>query len=111
LLDQRGEEPGDAPEKGLGLEGSGIGEGFLAEEEAAGVVQQRTREGKGGIRPDPVAARELHRQPALHAFALDDDGLAQKHVRERFRNQLGERVDQSLRAVAAMNDEHGPGVA
>src|SRR5690606_36382614 len=67
---------------------------------------QAAREREVGVRPHPESARELHREPALHAASLHDDALALERARERPAHDVAQNFDQLLGAVAAM-DVHG----
>ena len=79
-----------------------------------GVAQEHARERELDVRADPVgaprrraeAARELLRQPALHAARRHADHLGRERVRRRRGEQPGERPDQAVGAFCPVDVEH-----
>ena len=74
---------------------------------ATGSRRWRTRRPRARRRAEP--ARQPLRQPALHPARRDGDHLGGERVGRRFREQRGERVDEAVGPLGAVDVQHGAG--
>jgi hypothetical protein len=63
-------------------------------------MDKMNRVGETDIRADAVPLSQFHGEPALHAFALDEDDFARERVIQGSLQDIGKKLRQQFHPVA-----------